>query len=370
MIPNSKRGYVNSLVHRITRAIARDKLLLLIVLVLLLEESYYKTPLNILFRHVDWNTIAVILGLVMGSSLLESSGLLHKTLYSIARAVGKNHLPRVIVLFGGLLSSIIMNDAAVFVIAPIVKILAGEDKALSTRLIVVSLAAINIGSTLTPFGNPQDVIIMHHYGINLWEYTRNITPLYLPILILLYLYARRTIAYPSIIPGIQVAKRPAILGTISIITAVFSSFLRCWWPSLIVSVIVYLLGSRYISLTDLTIVPIIAGIYMILVPIRGEAITINNAIITYIAGFLLSMLLSNVPATIVLLGAPWIPLHLAVNLAGVIHPYSSLANLIGLRLSRTSWRDYTVQSIILGMSLFIYGFAIVSYLNAMNLANP
>ena len=358
----SNVGYVKRLGHKVKTILLWDILLTIIVILLLIEAIIYPHRASRWITSIDWTSITVIAGLVIGSSLLESSGALHSMMISLQSRIGSKYIYPVIIMSSGLLASIVLNDAAVFVSVPAALSVSSSDKHDQAMVLVLVLAAINIGSALTPFGNPQDVIITQYYNLRLLGYLAFTIPIYLPILLIIALYSMRLRPLQISPASLKVYKPIAVLGLVIIVTAIISSLTR--QPIILVPLIVLsiIMARDSISAKDLSIIPLLIGIFAIITTIDYTPHIYNNYTVTYIEGYTLSLIISNVPATIALLGAPWKPLHLAVNLAGAMHPYSSLANLIGLRLAGQKWSTYMRKNIILAMLLLCYGFIVVCLL--------
>lgn len=263
------------------------------------------------------------------------------------------------ILSSGLLASIILNDAAVFVSLPAVLALSSRNKEDQAKVLVLILAAINIGSALTPFGNPQDVIITHYYDLSLSGYLESTIPIYLPILSVIALYSMRIKPLETNPASVKVSGNLAILGSVVIAATVLSGLTRQFSILIPLIVVAIIFSRESLSVKYLSIIPLIIGLFVILTSIDYTPHIYDSHVITYMEGYILSIIMSNIPATIALLGAPWKPLHLAVNLAGTAHPYSSLANLIGLRLAGQKGRIYIRESVVLALLIFGYGFILV-----------
>ena len=71
------------------------------------------------------------------------------------------------------LSMFLTNDVALIITIPVTLLMDLKDV---EKLIVLEIAAANAGSSLTPFGNPQNLFIYYHYNVEFWRFIREIFP--------------------------------------------------------------------------------------------------------------------------------------------------------------------------------------------------
>ena len=112
---------------------------------------------------------------------LELSGVLR---YFALRLERFKHFPPLLVLYTALLSMFATNDAALLSVVPLTLLLE-ENRALIPLLVVLEILAANIGSALSPFGNPQNIFLYHHYRLTLTQFLSAVLPVFLPLLVFL-----------------------------------------------------------------------------------------------------------------------------------------------------------------------------------------
>ena len=119
------------------------------------------------FHAIDWDTIALLLGMMIVVAHLKVSGAF-RTLGALA--VEHAHAPLALLiattLLAGLLSAFLVNDAICLVMAPIV---VGVTRALHRDplpYLVATATASNCGSVATITGNPQNMVIGALSGIS------------------------------------------------------------------------------------------------------------------------------------------------------------------------------------------------------------
>ncbi len=112
------------------------------------------------FRAIDFNTIALLLGMMIVVAHLKVSGAFRAL---GALAINHAHAPFVLLvtvtLLSGLLSAFLVNDAICLVMAPIVlQVVRALDRNPLPYLVAVATAS-NCGSVATITGNPQNMVI-------------------------------------------------------------------------------------------------------------------------------------------------------------------------------------------------------------------
>lgn len=145
-------------------------------------------------EYISWNTILFLIGMFSIGALANSSGLLE---YMVAVAATKARSPRslivVLTVAFGLIAAFFVNDAVAamgsLIVVPLAKA-AGLDPEL---LILVLAFSVTIGSTMTPLGNPQNMLIAVDSGMRapLLEFMEYLAvPTVVNLLVTGYLLAR------------------------------------------------------------------------------------------------------------------------------------------------------------------------------------
>ncbi len=83
------------------------------------------------------------------------------------------HLPVKLVAVTGLLSMVVTNDVALLIMVPLTLRIRTSHKDL---LLILEALAANAGSSLTPFGNPQNLFIYWHYHLHPLAFFQTIAP--------------------------------------------------------------------------------------------------------------------------------------------------------------------------------------------------
>ncbi len=111
-------------------------------------------------------TLAFLFALFVLASGLESAGALeHLARWLIGVAPRPRDLPFVLFVGIGLVSAVMINDALVLIGVPILVGVAARLKVGAKPLLLVLAFSVTVGSTLTPFGNPQNLLVAVQSGV-------------------------------------------------------------------------------------------------------------------------------------------------------------------------------------------------------------
>src|SRR5882724_2064586 len=122
-------------------------------------------------KLVDWPTIATLGGLLLLTAGIEASGFLHQLAWRIlTRVPDQRTLALVLIAGSWLLSALLTNDIALFIVVPLTLTLAGLATLPLRRLIIFEALAVNAGSMLTPIGNPQNIFLWQSSGAHFQEF--------------------------------------------------------------------------------------------------------------------------------------------------------------------------------------------------------
>lgn len=156
---NRRRGWLAALV----RFGKQEALLLLLVLLLVCFAVFDPRPDWRYYELVEWRTIAALTGLLVITTGLKESGYLNQTALGIIGTVSNERsLALLLVLMVALLSMLLTNDVALFITVPLTLSLQRLLNISLLKLIVFEALAVNVGSALTPIGNPQNLFLWQH----------------------------------------------------------------------------------------------------------------------------------------------------------------------------------------------------------------
>jgi Na+/H+ antiporter NhaD/arsenite permease-like protein len=129
------------------------------------------------FRAVDWNTIALLLGMMVVVACLARDGYLEK---AAALTFGRARTPwgllLMVVALTAVASAVLVNDTAVLVLTPLVILACRRLSVSPIPFLVAEAMASNIGSVPSAVGNPQNVIVALQSGISFERFALHLLP--------------------------------------------------------------------------------------------------------------------------------------------------------------------------------------------------
>ena len=320
---------------------------------------------SLYFRHLpSWSiseleVLFILFTLFVAVKGLENSGLILKVSQGIEE--GK-FIPLKLVVTTFFLSMVVTNDIALIVMVPLTLMLRTKRKDV---IIILEALSANAGSSLMPFGNPQNLFIYWYYGIKPEKFIITIAPFSLLFLILFVLISLAI----KTDTGQKISR---IMVKIS-----FTSYI---YGILFVIVI----------LTALRVLPIAAGFLVIIYAFifDRKSLRIDYALLfcffcffglatnmkillsstlessrhVFLFSAISSQFMSNVPATLLFakFTTQWRALLWGVNVGGFGNLVGSLANLIAYKLYITHKETnnnglFTIKFLIFGYAMFLLG---------------
>lgn len=297
---------------------------------------------------VNWPTIATLTGLLFLATAMESSGALQSvTRALLTRHMSERRLALLMVTSSAGIAMVLTNDVALFVVVPLA-LAAGKWARLPLRrLVVFEALAVNAGSMLTPIGNPQNIFLWQYSGVSFERFAAHmLIPFAISMLCLVALTAlvfsgRRLVVHAS--RGGPASVDKVLLWTAALLFVPFLVLANFHYPAAalaLVAVVFVFACPGQLRRVDWSLIAVFVLMFVDLGliaqyrPLQG--LELSNPTVLYLAGALLSQVLSNVPAAIVLArhGGDWTIVSWAVNVGAFGTVIASLANLIALRLGR------------------------------------
>ena len=308
---------------------------------------------------VDWPTIAALTGLLVLTKGLEVSGSMHRLGHWLIGLMATERATALwLVITAALLSTVLTNDVALFVVVPLTLGVCRITKMPATRLIVFEALAVNAGSALTPIGNPQNLFLWQLSKVSFGEFVLHMLPLVALLMVVLLVLTACVFGNRPI--QIHDEAKPAPLDRLlfGVSLALYILFLFATdrhypgWAVGVVLLVFLLLRPRVLAGVDwgllLVFVLMFVDLRLLagLEPVRQlmTGLDLARPKNLYAAGVGASQLISNVPAAIALAeySSDWRVLAYGVNVGGFGLVVGSLANLIALRMAqdRRAWLSF------------------------------
>jgi Na+/H+ antiporter NhaD/arsenite permease-like protein len=363
------------------RALRRDYLLHTLVAVCAALTLARPATLAMFPALVDWPTIAALAGLLVLTKGVEVSGFFHRLGFHL---VTLEHTERKLAFFlvasSALLSTVLTNDIALFIVVPLTLALHGMATLPTARLVIFEALAVNAGSALTPVGNPQNLFLWQRSDLSFHTFVAQMLPL--TLILLAVLAVMTALAFPGRRVDATEEEEPPPLDRRLLVLSValyplfiIATDLRHAGAGLAVVLAIFLIFRHSVlRRVDWLLIAAFVLMFIDLRLIAGIGLVRDLVARTglseprhlYLAGVALSQLLSNVPTAILLAehSSDTRLIAYAVDVGGFGFAVGSLANLIALRMlrSRRAWlvfHGYSLPFLIVAgvlVYLWLFGF--------------
>ena len=357
----------------------KKEAVLCIALILAVISSFVILPDKEYLGYIDFHTLAILfclMSVMAGLQKLGVFGLIAGKL--LGKVNGVRSLCMILVLLCFFFSMFITNDVALITFVPFaftVLGLLGEEKqrALTIPVVVLQTVAANLGSMLTPIGNPQNLYLYGKSGISLGSFLLLMLPytvisLVLLLVCCLFLGGGRKMAAGSIgkrtsgrdlaagndsqdaASGVQVSglEQKGLSGSSTTLVAYLALFVLCllsvahvlsvWVVFAVVLVVQVILDKSVLKKVDYSLLLTFVGFFVFIgnmgrVPAFSaflQNIIEGNEVITAVVS---SQAISNVPAALLLscFTENYSALIIGTNLGGLGTLIASMASLISYK---------------------------------------
>ena len=352
------------------RSFIRQEIVLCISFFAALISCFIIPPDTGYIDYCDMRTLALLFSLMVVVAEMRKAGAFARLAHVLCSHTGNMRLLTVILVYLSFFTAMfITNDVALLTFVPFsvaVLSMAKQGKNL-IRVVVLQTAAANLGSMLTPVGNPQNIFIQSYYDLSTSEFLRITSPIWVASLVLLGILCFTIKKDPiEVFLGEQpiLHQKKLWLGLVLFIVCLFTVLRLLPWPIMLGIIIAALLIFDRHTLKE-------ADFYLLLTFVCFFVFSGNLARIEAVNSFLrnilqgreyfvslaVSQIISNVPAALLLSGFTdnFRDLLLGVNVGGLGTPVASLASLISIKLyshsdSASTMRflgDFTLINILL-----------------------
>ncbi|EMD1654493.1 anion transporter [Pluralibacter gergoviae] len=326
---------------------------------------------------IDWHTIVTLSGLMLLTKGVEMSGYFDVLGRKMARRFAtERRLALFMVLAAALLSTFLTNDVALFIVVPLTLTLKKWCALPVSRLIIFEALAVNAGSLLTPIGNPQNILLWGRSGLSFFNFSLQMAPLALAMMLTLLALCRCCFSGAALrfqsgdaLPVWRPKLVWSCLGLYLIFLAALEMRLELWGLAAVAAGFL-LLERQILVRVDWTLLLVFMAMF-IDVHLLTQLPALHHALAQvgqlsdgglWLTAIGLSQVISNVPATILLLNAvpPSDLLAWAVNVGGFGLLPGSLANLIALRMAgdRRIWWRFHLFSVPMLLWAMLAGFGL------------
>ncbi len=342
----------------VIRNFVRREPVLLIAALAAIVSCFFVPPDAGYLHYLDFRTLALLYCLMTVVSGLRQAGLFSVLAHTLCRRLSSvRALALLLVGLSFFSAMLITNDVALLTFVPFAVVVLGmaDRKRDLIRVVVLQTVAANLGSILTPVGNPQNLYLYSFYDLSMADFLHATLPVWLLSLVLCTALCftlssdRLTIFLgekPHLHTGELVMHALLFCVCLLVVLRVIS-----WAAMLVIVAAVLLVFDRKLLLrADFMLLLTFVAFFVFsgnLARIKAVDRLLRAALSgrEYLLSLLTSQVISNVPAALLLSAFTDRAgeLLLGVNIGGLGTPIASLASLISLKLYSHSEHAHTLR---------------------------
>lgn len=316
-----------------------------ITLILVLVVSFFSSPD---FQAIDWKVIITLFNLMLVIAALEKYQVLDRvSLVLLNKFTSIIYLSYCIVFLTGFFAMFITNDVALLTMVPLTLLIAKRCKFNPVWIVIYQTLAANIGSSLTPMGNPQNLFLYEFFHISNFQFIDIVSPLVLAgfgiVGVLLLRMPSKNVHYKleNVVRGNCVQRQFLYLTIFILVVLSVLRFLDFKTMFIGTVLIVFFLDRDIFFKVDYFLLGTFVVFFLFvssLSKLPSITLTMSKALAgdghTFFWGALLSQVISNVPAAVLLANFSdnFLELLWGVNVGGMGTLIASLASLISYKL--------------------------------------
>ena len=333
-----------------------EEIVFLVSLALAIITSLFSTPK---FSYIDFKVLISLFNLMVVICAFEKLRILDRIAVNIlCRHKNQRKVSLVLIFLTFFSAMLITNDVALITFVPITLIIARKADFNPMNLVILQTLGANIGSSLTPMGNPQNLFLLSFYNINGIEFFKT-TIIFvvlgaLWLILLNYRTSAADLCFTLNIEGIKDKNYKAkvliyFMLFILIILSVFG-IVDYYETFAAVVILVIILDKELLKQVDYFLLATFVCFFIVIGNLSHFTVITNymqgmlsSSKRVYIFSILFSQFISNVPCSILLAGftKSWRELLLGVNIGGMGTLVASLASVISYKLYIKEYRDKT-----------------------------
>ncbi|SHF49393.1 SLC13 family permease [Caloramator proteoclasticus] len=329
----------------------KEDIVFSISLILAIVTSLFNTPK---LHYIDFKVLISLFNLMIVIECFEKQKLLEMiSIRILDKFKNERKVSLVLILITFLFSMLITNDVALITFVPLALIIAKKSKINPMEIIVLQTLSANIGSSLTPMGNPQNLFIYSKYNLNLTTFLKIMLPfviLGLFVLVLLNLsIPNKDICFH--IEKVEIKNKKItfifVLLFIIVLLSIFN-IINYYFAFLITVIITFTLDKKLFKEVDYALLLTFVFFFIFIGNLSNIEIVrnlfikiLNKPKSTFISSITLSQFISNVPCAILLSGfsSNYKELLLGVDIGGMGTLIASLASVISYKFYANEYKQ-------------------------------
>ncbi|MEI4828251.1 SLC13 family permease [Bacillus sp. FJAT-53711] len=323
-------------------------------------------------EYINFEVLVSLFNLMVAIKAFEELRLLDKLAVAILNKCNNSRsISVILILLCFICSMFVTNDVALLTFVPITLVISKRTQMNMMDTIILQTIAANIGSSLTPMGNPQNLYIYSYYGIKLIPFFGSILLFAVLGISSLFMFTQKLhktevkIEFPVI--TIEDRKKATVWSLILVIIIASIFGVINYYIALIITLItVFILNRKLLFKIDYFLLITFVCFFIFIGNISNSnamdtfaRANLSGGTSIFFSSIFLSQLISNVPTSILLSNftSDWKPLLLGVNIGGLGTIIASLASVISYKLfiqaNRKESKKYLIKFSVYNFSLLV-----------------
>lgn len=332
----------------------RRETVLCIAALLALISVFFVPPSAVYISYIDWDTLALLFSLMAVMKGFQKAGLFVFLGNQLLKRTGTTRkMLLVLVFLPFVFSMVITNDVSLITFVPfgIIVLRMAKQEHLVTPLVVMQTVAANLGSMLTPMGNPQNLYLYAKSGMGFGELCWLMAPYVLisGLCLVLLVFFQKSVLLPVVSVNVKLGSSWELLCcTLGFIICLLGLFQWVSPLAVAATIFLFLLFANRCLLAGIDY-SLLATFFFFFIFIGniGNVTSFKNFLSSVLAGHVLpaavlaSQVISNVPAALLLSGftTQWDALIVGCNLGGLGTLIASMASLISYKIVAKEYPD-------------------------------
>ncbi|MDF2789203.1 MAG: transporter [Neobacillus sp.] len=342
-----------------------------ISLVLAAGSCIFQTPK---IEYLNFPVLISLFNLMLAIKAFEELKVLDKIAISILNKCNNSKsVSAILILLCFFSSMIVTNDVALLTFVPLTLVISRKMNMPMMETIILQTIAANIGSSLTPMGNPQNLFIYSFYGLTPKPFFMTVLLLAVLGVISIYIFihrlAKKELKVAMVPIQVKDSKRTMVWGIVLVIIIASIFGVIPYQAALIITLMTAAIKNRkllfkidyFLLLTFICFFIFVGNISNTNAVHTMASANLKDSDSIYFTSILLSQFISNVPASILLaeFTANWRPLLLGVNIGGLGTIIASMASVISYKLYIQSYPSQGKKYL---LKFSLYNFSFLAFL--------
>lgn len=349
----------------------KKETVLVIATILAIVSAFFNPPSKEYIDFIDWRVLGILLSLMLVMAGFQINGVFRKLGELLVRKCSNTWMLSFVLIFMCFFSGMLLtNDVALITFVPfaLLTLKMTHMEHMMVQVVVGQTIAANLGSMLTPMGNPQNLYLYGVSGMNIGEFIMLMLPYTIAAAVLLSILILLTKRKPLNLEGMEEEQLKANPWHIAMYIVLFIVCILCvlhvieWYiVTAITVVIAVVMDRRVFAKTDYSLLLTFISFFIFIGNI-GQIDAVRDMLSRLIEGRELlvaiasSQAVSNVPAALLLseFTSNYNVLIIGINLGGLGTLIASMASLISYKQLVNAYPDkkgryfryFTVMSIV------------------------